>query len=159
MSRLFRARWSDDILDEMVRSVLRRFPDRTEADLSRTRRLMCNAVADCLVTGYDDLIESLTLPDPDDRHVLAAAIVAGAEVIVTDNSADFPPEALAPFSIETQTADVFVLHLVELAPDVVSAVVNQQAADLSNPPMTADEVLDRLAASGLKRSVAALRHL
>ncbi|WP_420638817.1 PIN domain-containing protein [Candidatus Poriferisocius sp.] len=159
MTGLFRARWTDQILDEMVGSVLRRYPDLSHADLARTRQLMCDAVPDSLVTGYEGLTEVLALPDPDDRHVLAAAIVAGAEVIVTDNATDFPPDALAPFNIETQTADDFVLHLVDLAPAAVSTVVNQQAADLRNPPMTTEEVLDRLAVSGLRRSVAALRHL
>lgn len=159
MTGLFRARWSEDILDEMVRSVIRRYPDLTDSDLARTRQLMCDAVPDCLVTGYEGLVDALDLPDPDDRHVLAAAIVSGSEVIVTDNTADFPLDILDPYDIETQTADVFVLHLVELAPAAVSTVIHQQAAALTNPPMTPDDVLDRLAASGLQRSVAALRHL
>ena len=61
---------------------------------------MNEAVRDCLVTGYEDLIDSLTLPDPDDRHVLAAAIRAGASVIVTYNLKDFPAATLAQFDIE-----------------------------------------------------------
>lgn len=159
MTRLFRAHWSEHILEEMTRSVLRRHPDLAAADLQRTRQLMCKAVPDCLVEGYEPLIEALVLPDADDRHVLAAAIVSGSEVIVTDNVSDFPEDALARYNIETQTPDVFVLNLVELAPAAVSTVIHQQAASLTNPPMSVDELLDRLARSGLQRSVAAFRHL
>jgi hypothetical protein len=75
---MFRAHWSTDILDEMVRSILRRRPDLTAAQLDRTRELMCNAVPDCLTTGYEELIDGLHLPDPDDRHVLARGQVVAA---------------------------------------------------------------------------------
>ena len=154
---LFRARWTDRILDEMVRSILADRPDLTPTRLMRTRRMMCDAVADCLTTGYESLIDGLELPDPDDRHVLAAAIRAGSEVIVTENLKDFPTKALEPYNIEAQTPDVFVLHLIELAPSTVRAVVQHQAAALDNPPMTVGEVLDHLARSGLPRAAAALR--
>ena len=106
---LFRARWSNHILDEMVNSVLRRRSDLTLAQLERTRRLMCDAVRDCVVTGYEPLIETIELPDPDDRYVVAAALRCGAQVIVTNNTNDFPPAALASFGLEAQTADEFVL--------------------------------------------------
>ena len=82
MTGLFRAHWSDEILDEMVASILARRSDLQETQLERTRELMCSAVPDCLVTGYQDLIDALDLPDPNDRHVLAAAIRSGSQVIV-----------------------------------------------------------------------------
>src|SRR5438067_10785424 len=97
---LVRARWTDRIHDEWLRNVLKDNPQLSPERLARTRTLMNEAVRDCLVTGYEDLIESLTLPDPDDRHVLAAAIRAGASVIVTYNLADFPAGELARFEIE-----------------------------------------------------------
>jgi len=152
---LFRARWSEQILDEMVRSVLERRPDLNPERLARTRTLMCEAVADCLVTGYEPLIDGLQLPDPDDRHVLAAAIRCSAQVIVTSNLADFPADALEPFNIEAQGPDQFVLDVVNLAPARVAAVIQQQSAALRNPPRTVDELLDDLSAS-LPRAVAAL---
>ena len=80
----------------MVRSILRRRPDLTEAQLARTRQLMCDAVPDCLTTGYEELIDGLHLPDPDDRHVLAAAIRSGSQVIVTENLSDFPATCFRP---------------------------------------------------------------
>lgn len=158
MTGLFQARWTDEILDEMERSILRRRPDLSAAQMVRTRSLMCDAVRDCLTTGYEELVPGLDLPDPDDRHVLAAAIRAGSEVIVTENIKDFPVQALAPYNIEAQTPDVFTLHLIDLAPGTVSAVIQGQAAALHNPPMTVNEVLDHLAQSGLPRATAALRH-
>ncbi len=156
---LFRAHWSTDILDEMVRSILRRRPDLTAAQLDRTRELMCNAVADCLTTGYEELIEGLHLPDPDDRHVLAAAIRSGSQVIVTENLTDFPADVLEKYNIEAQTPDVFVLHLIDLSPRLVFGVLEAQAADLRNPPMSVGELLERLSSSSLPRSVATLRGL
>lgn len=154
---LFRARWTERILDETIESILRRRPDLGADRLARTRSLMCEAVADCLVEGYEPLIEALNLPDPDDRHVLAAAIRCSAQVIVTSNLKDFPESALEPFNIEAQTPDVFVLHLVELAPARVATVVQQQASSLRAPTATVDELLDHLSTSALPLSVAALR--
>ena len=96
---LVRAKWTDAIHDEWIRNVVQNYPHLSAERLARTRTLMNDAVRDCLVAGYEDLIASLTLPDPDDRHVLAAAI-RGAGVIVTYNLADFPAETLARFDIE-----------------------------------------------------------
>jgi hypothetical protein len=76
LADLFRAKWTDEIHDERTRSVLENRPDPTREQLERTRELMNGHVRDCLVIGYEVLIPELTLPDPDDRHVLAAAIIA-----------------------------------------------------------------------------------
>ena len=85
LTELFRARWTETIHAEWMASVLADRPDLTRAQLERTRALMNAAVPDCLVEGYHSLIAGLTLPDPRDRHVLAAAIRAGAGAIVTFN--------------------------------------------------------------------------
>ena len=155
--RVFHARWTDQILDEMTRAVLPNRADLTAEQLQRTRTLMCEAVPGCLTTGYQGLIEGLELPDPNDRHVLAAAIRAGPGAIVTENMKDFPKAALEPYNIEAQTPDTFVRHLLDIAESDVRAVILQQAADLKNPPMTEDDVLARLASQGLPLSVAILR--
>lgn len=154
---LFRARWTEQILDEMVRSILSRRPDLDEQRLARTRMLMCEAIADCLVTGYEPLVDGLTLPDPDDRHVLAAAIRCSAQVIVTQNLKDFPVDALERFNIEAQGPDQFVLDVINLAPARVAAVVQQQSAALRNPVQTVEDLLDGLSDNGLPRASAALR--
>ena len=116
-------------------------------------------VRDCLVTGYEDLIEALTLPDPDDRHVLAAAIRSGAGVIVTSNLADFPRETLARYGIEAQHPDEFIVHLLHLAPDLVCSAAKKQRESLKKPPMTVNEYLDSLERQGLPQTVATLRQL
>ena len=87
------ARWSERILDECFRSILTRRPALKPDALARTRELMNDSVSDCLVEGFENLIDGLSLPDLDDRHVLAAAIRAGAQVIVTANLRDFPANA------------------------------------------------------------------
>jgi hypothetical protein len=69
---------------------------------------MDRAVPDCLVTGYEPLIEGLTLPDPNDRHILAAAIRCGAQIIVTLNLKDFPADVLDPYGVEAMHPDEFL---------------------------------------------------
>lgn len=155
---LFRARWTERILDECFRSIVAGRPD-LEGKLDRSRRLMEAAVPDARVSGYESLAEKLTLPDADDRHVLAAAIRSGAQVIVTSNLKDFPASALAPYDLEAQHPDAFVLHLLSLDAGMVSRTVSAQAASLKNPPMSRDELLATLESRGLVRSGAELRKL
>ena len=99
------------------------------------------------------------LPDPDDRHVLAAAIRCGAQVIVTFHLKDFPRDKLTAFEVEAQHPDEFVLGLIDLAPAAVTKVVTEQAASLKNPPRSVGELLDVLLQQGLVQSVAKLRDL
>lgn len=155
---LFRARWTERILDECFESIVASRPD-LEGKLDRTRRLMQEAVPDAMVSGYETLAGTLTLPDDDDRHVLAAAIRSGAQVIVTSNLKDFPAALLAPYDIEAQHPDAFVLHLLSLDAGAVSRAVGVQASSLGNPPMTRDELLAVLESRGLVQSVTELRKL
>lgn len=87
------------------------------------------------------------------------AVRSGAQVIVTANLKDFPSQTLKTFGIEPQSADEFVLNLIDLAPGAVAAIVSQQAADLKNPPQTREQLLETLLTNGLVRSVARLREL
>ena len=118
---------------------------------------MDSHVRDCLVSGYQDLIPSLRLPDKDDRHVLAAAIVAGADVIVTFNLSDFPAETLQQYGIEAQHPDDFITHLVDLAPSAVCKAAKNQRANLKNPPLSVEELLAAYERRGLAQTVAELR--
>jgi predicted nucleic acid-binding protein len=94
--------------------VLENRRDLSLIQLERTRQLMNAAVRDCLVVGYESRIDNLTLPDPDDRHVLAAALEAQAQVIVTYNLRDFPPDALQPRGLEAQHPDEFILRVIAI---------------------------------------------
>jgi predicted nucleic acid-binding protein len=97
---LFRAYWSERVQDEWTQAILRDRPDLPRAQIERTRRLTDEAIDGAIVSGYEPLIETIALPDVDDRHVLAAAIHCGASVIVTANLRDFPREILSLHGIE-----------------------------------------------------------
>ena len=157
---LFQAKWTGQILDECFRSILQQRPDLTPQRLERTRKLLNEAIPDCDVTGHEGLVASLTgLPDPDDRHVVAAAIRCGAQVIVTSNLKDFPSAALAHYGIEAQHPDDFVMYLLDLDPALVARIIREQAAALKTPARTVAELLETLLLNELFRTVARLREV
>lgn len=153
---MVQAKWTEQILDEVFGNLCSNRPDLDPNLLARTRELMVTAIRDCLVTGYEPLISALELPDPGDRHVLAAAIRARAQVIVTSNLKDFPRSALDQWDVEPKSPDDFVLDQISLNEKVVWGCVQQIADAWRNPPGTILDVLARLERNGLTRSVAAL---
>src|SRR5260370_36428924 len=157
LTGLFRAKWSALVHEEWIGALLRHRPDLSREKLDRTRMLMDLHAVDALVTGYEDLIEGLSLPDPDDRHVLAAAIRGGASIIVTADLREFPPNILWQFGIEPQHPDEFILSLLDQAPGLVARTVRDHRQLLKNPPKTIKQYLDALAAQGLKQTVSVLR--
>ncbi|MDT8321827.1 MAG: PIN domain-containing protein [Xanthomonadales bacterium] len=156
-TRLFAARWSNQIHEEWIRNVQAKRPDLHRAQLERTRDFMNDAVPDCLVSGHERLVPALDLPDPDDRHVLAAAIMAHAQMIVTFNLRDFPPEKLEPFGIEAIHPDRFIECQMDLREAAVIQAARDQRQSLKKPARTVDEFLDTLAAQGLPVSADRLR--
>lgn len=154
--QLFRAKWTDEIHDEWIRNVLENRPDLTATQLKRTRKLIDTAVMDCKVRGYQELIPSLTLPDPDDRHVLAAAIHAGADAIVTYNLRDFPASELDQYDIEALHPDEFIHHQFGLHAAAVIIAAQRCRERLKNPPVSADNYLATLAAQSLPKTVVEL---
>ncbi|MGH8334126.1 MAG: PIN domain-containing protein [Pseudomonas fluorescens] len=156
LSGRFRAKWSLEIHNEWKRNLLKNRPDLTAEQLDRTSELMDQALPDACVTGYEVLIEGLTLPDIDDRHVLAAAIRCNASVIVTFNQKDFPCSTLGPFGIEAQHPDEFVDNLFNLDPAAVVAAAQRQRKQLKMPPMNVSSYLDLLSRQGLVQSSKAL---
>ncbi|HEX5409873.1 MAG TPA: PIN domain-containing protein [Gemmatimonadaceae bacterium] len=156
---IVRARWSDEILDECFEAIARDRPDLAPTALARTRRLMNEAVPDCLVTEHQSLMPGLLLPDPDDRHVLAAAIRAGAQAIVTFNVADFPTERLAAFGMEAKHPDDFVVETIDLAPAAMGRIIESQHLALTHPPVSRAEILDSLERAGLVQAAVRLRSL
>jgi predicted nucleic acid-binding protein len=140
---LYQARWSEQILDECFENLLEDRADLPEARLARTRRLMNAALPGAIVEGYEALIEEQDLPDPDDDHVLAAAITACATHLVTSNLDDFPANKVPPGMLVV-SPDSFVTGLADHDTETVLQVVEMQAAQLTNPPMTTTELLDGL---------------
>jgi predicted nucleic acid-binding protein len=132
IAQLVRPRWSDQILDETFQNLQANRPDLHAEQLRRTRDLMNRALRDVLVTGHLDLIDTLDLPDRDDRHVLAAAIAGGAQVIVTKNLRDFPAWALAPHGLIAEHPDDFLVNLVQEHSSVVAGIVDAIARTWRN---------------------------
>jgi hypothetical protein len=153
LSDLFKARWTEEIHSEWMRNLQANRPDLDPARIQRTRALIDASVPDCLVLNYQSHIPNLTLPDPKDRHVLAAAIQCHAGVIVTFNLVDFPASVLAPFGMTAQHPDEFIAHLFDLDPGCVLTAVHAMRQQLKNPPLTAEELLGSFLKSGLIETV------
>lgn len=158
LTDLFKARWSDHIHDEWMEA-LRRSGRIAPERLERVRTLMDAHVRDAKVTGYESLIDGLELPDPDDRHVLAAAIRCNADAIVTFNLKDFPPDALAPFGIEALHPDDFISYQIDLAPARCLQALRAQRMALKHPPLDVETFLAALLRQELPQTVNRLREL
>lgn len=149
VSDLFRAKWSLDVHREWIEALLQREPHRERSLLERTRDRMDSAVRDCLVTDYEEIIPSLQLPDPKDRHILAAAIKGDCNIIITQNLRHFPKTVLKPFQIEAQHPDTFLSHHLEIMPEEFCAAVSKVRARLKNPPYNVTQYLATLSRQGL----------
>ena len=156
-SGIVQAKWTDLILDEVFTNIAKNRPDIDPEKSAILRQKMNDAVGDVLVTGYEPLINAVKLPDPDDRHVLAAAIKGKAQVIVTDNMKHFPKSVLATWGIEPKRPDDFVLDQISLDAKVVYACVQQIVDSRKRRPESVEDVLAQLERSGLADSAAALR--
>lgn len=156
LTDLFKARWTDHIHQEWIDALVGggKF---TRAKLLAVRDLMDAHVRDAKVTGYESLIDTIHLPDPDDRHVLAAAIRCNADAIVTFNLKDFPEAALSPFGIEVIHPDDFVCYQIDLAPALCCEALRKQRQALQNPAMSVDDFLSMLQKQQLPQTVSRLR--
>jgi len=149
VDRLVDARWTDTIHDEWMRNLVADAPGIGMDRLRRTRDLMKAALPAADVHGYQPLIPGIVLPDPDDRHVVAAAIAGGASVVVTWNIADFPEAELARHGLQRETPDQFALRLYEAAPEAVLAAVVNARLNLRTSTPTAAEFAAVLVRQGL----------
>jgi hypothetical protein len=155
-TELYDPYWSERILDEVVRNLVE---DRraTEEQATKLTGAMRGAFDGAAVPEHAvRRLEPAMTNDAKDRHVLAAAVASDVQAIVTLNLKHFPPETCEPFAIEPMHPDDFLLDLYELAPAVVAGAIERQAAVLKRPPMTIDELLDRLALT-VPRFAGALR--
>jgi predicted nucleic acid-binding protein len=147
----YQARWSAEIDEEWKRNLLAARPELAER-IERTQAVMRRAVPDALVTGYAAQVANLVLPDPDDRHVLAAAITAGAEIIVTFNTRDFPAAALAAHGLVAQHPDEFLQGFIVTRPIQFVAAVRRCLGRLTNPPVMGAVYLETLRRLGLEET-------
>nr|WP_202819743.1 PIN domain-containing protein [Thaumasiovibrio subtropicus] len=154
---LFKARWTDRIHDEWMRNLVANNPSIDPQKLERTRQLMNANVPYCLVEGYEPLIEGLTLPDQDDRHVVAAALKGQAEAIITFNLKDFPTTQLDALGLSAIHPDEFLSDMFELKPSACITAAHQQRQGLKRPPLSAAEFLECLQKQRLPSFVSRLK--
>ncbi len=149
--------WSATIQEEWIRNLLKTRPDIKRAALEATQRSMDKAFPGANVNGYQHLIPKLSLPDPDDRHVLATAIKGHAQVIVTANLKDFPINLLNHHAIRAEHADLFISGCIERNRQAAIKALENQVKSLKKPPLSREKVLENLERAGLVKSVAELR--
>ncbi len=154
---LFRARWSNQIHEEWIASVLKRHTNLKRESLILIRDLMNSSILDALIENYQTLIPSIALPDPKDAHVLAAAIHAKVSTIITFNLKDFPESELEKFDIEAQHPDEFVSHLLDLSEPLVLATLKSLRESLQKPPYSAVELIQKLEICNLPKSCQLIR--
>jgi len=159
LADLCAARWTEEILDEWARSVIEKHLAILPASIARCRVLMNAHLGEAIVTGYEHIVQKFTLPDPDDRHVLAAAIHCDAKAIVTFNLRDFPESVLQPLGIEAIHPDDFVLRLMQNDISGVCEAIRIQREQLNKPPVSIDAFLAKLERQGLPQTAAILRTL
>lgn len=161
--KLFRPKWTDKIHDEWISNLLEQRHDLKPENLAVTRTLMDTAFDDYepLVTGYEHRIESISLPDDEDRHVLAAAIECSASIIVTMNLKDFPDSQLKQSAVVAKHPDDFICEFIsdyeELGENVLTQAVRNIKDRLKNPPMTWNEIFESYQRNGLQRTVEYLK--
>ncbi len=157
LADIIRAKWTNQIQDEWISNLLEKRPDLQREQLEYTRQKMELAIQDCLITDYEHRIEDLELPDLDDRHVLAAAIEAGASTIVTFNLQDFPENQLRRYDIVSKHPDDFLKDLACQRAEAVVRAAKKQQAGLRKPPMSVADYLDNLKKMGLAQTSEFLR--
>jgi predicted nucleic acid-binding protein len=150
----YRPLWSADVLAELRRNLNERgiSPERIDRRLAQ----MTRSFPDALVAGYDSLTDGMT-NHPKDRHVLAAAVRANAEVVVTFNLKDFPEPALKPYDVEAIHPDEFLLDQLDLYPGLTIDVLRHQAAAYRRVPNTVPDILVLLERAGVPRFAAEVR--
>jgi predicted nucleic acid-binding protein len=143
----FRPLWSAGVLDEL-RTVLEREAGLTAERAARRIAHMRKAFPNAEVDGYDSLVDAMTC-DSKDRHVLAAAVAGGAQVLVTFNVADFPPTSVAAYDVTVVTPDAFLLDQLDLHPARVGRALMRQTTEAKRPPLSMGQLLGRLTRAGV----------
>lgn len=152
---LYRPLWSDLVLDEMVDAIGLIHPELASGQARSRAAAMRVSFEDACVTDWEELVAGISLPDLDDRHVVAAALQGRADMIVTANMRDFPSGILDPMGLEVQHPDEFLLNQLDLDPDLTVATLHRQAAATRRPAITTRSLLDHLGRCRAPRFAAA----
>jgi predicted nucleic acid-binding protein len=140
---IYEVYWSDKILEEVNRNLIKT-DKMDEQQVQRLLSAMRRFFPSATVKGFESLIPEMK-NDPKDRHVLAAAVMAEAEIIVTSNLQDFPKSALSTYDIEALSPDEFLIYLFNQNPEIMTQIIIEQAAQMRRPPTTVTDVLNALA--------------
>lgn len=141
VDRLVEARWTDAIHDEWIRHLTANSPAIPIGRLQVTRRLMNDALPMAMVNDYEEHIPKLTLPDPNDRHVVAAAITTKASLILTWNLRHFPENELKKFGLRKMTPDTFLCSLFDKVPDLALGSLANARRNLSKTRASASDFI------------------
>lgn len=145
---LYTPKWSNNIFKEWINVMKRK--GVTEEKAIKRSDVMNKAFPDALVLNYEPLIETLNLPDSDDRHVLAAAIKTNANLIITNNLKDFPQDYLASFGLKAKCPDDFFTDIIDINPELSLQAFRKLVLNKKNPPYDEYDVLDIFRNNGLK---------
>lgn len=151
------ARWTDEIHGEWMRNLAANSPTISAARLEVTRDRMKAVLPDADVANYETLIPGLSLPDPDDRHVLAAAIAGNADVIVTWNLKDFPGLYLAAYGVVCVSPDDFLSGLHAAYPKALISTVARARQNLRKTMPSIEQFIEALERQGLTAFASILR--
>lgn len=153
---LFEPLWSDAIMDEVRHNLHRAWRDASREDIDSFLVQIDTAYPWARVPDWRAHMTGLELPDPDDHHVLAAAIAGGASSIVTINLNDFPAGQLVMHGVRAEHPDIFLTRLLDTYPERVIRAIEGMVADKRRPPRTMTEEIAGLGHAGLNRFAARL---
>jgi predicted nucleic acid-binding protein len=156
LENAFQAHWTAQIAEEWTRNLLQKRPEITRDKLERTQKLMEKALPNALLENIPSL--NIILPDPNDSHVLEAAVHAKAAFIVTHNLRDFPESILEPYLVKAINPNDFVWHIIERTPNLVLNAIELQQANLQRPQISMDAMLLQLEAQGMVKVATWLRN-
>lgn len=151
--------WSWQILSEVKRAFVRAHPSLPEERIERRIHAMTTTFPEALIDVTEDSVAGVTLPDQNDRHVAAAAIVGGARLIVTNNLRDFPEVSISGFGLAAVAPDDFLTKLTSDHPEDALDAMRILISRLHNPPLSVQNVLDRLERAGVANFATTLRTL
>jgi predicted nucleic acid-binding protein len=160
-SKLYRARWTERVNDEWIDAVVKKAkrPSITKEALQSTRDDMNKAILDCLVENYQHIEVGLQLPDPKDKHILAAAIHCHASTIITFNLTDFPNDYLSQFNIHATHPDQFLVDAYHISQDDFIEAVRRDFSHYKYPPLTFSEYIEALKNAGVPKLAGILAEL